>query len=168
VDTGQFVFGILIVVVTAALGSYYAWQQGQTLRRLRSDPSIPDDDRLFFRNQAWRRLVGAVLLLLFAGLFVGMFFLEEPIENIIRLGQEARDQSERPQLDPSQWDFVRLYGGYWIVLLLLVLGIIAIAGYEMFAIRRYSVKHMRRIQDERRAMIARETARLRRERNGHA
>ncbi len=63
---------------------------------------------------------------------------------------------------------MRLYVGYWIVLLLLVLGIIAIAGYELFAIRRYSVEHMRRIQDERRAMIASETARLRRERNGHA
>jgi len=33
VGTGQFVFGVLIVVVTAALGAYYAWRQGQTLGR---------------------------------------------------------------------------------------------------------------------------------------
>ena len=63
---------------------------------------------------------------------------------------------------------MRLYGGSVIVLLLLVLALIGVAGYEIFAIRRYSVQQMRRIQDERRAMIASETARLRRERNGHA
>jgi len=168
VDTGQFVFGILIVVATAALGGYYAWQQWQSLRRLRAEDMTPDDDRRFLRNQAWRRLAGAVLLLLVAGLFVGMFFLEEPILKIERQGDDARAHGESPKPEQSQKEFVRLYVGYWIVLLLLVLGIIAIAGYELFAIRRYSVEHMRRIQDERRAMIASETARLRRERNGHA
>ena len=165
---GQFVFGVLIVVVTAALGAYYAWRQLQTLRRLRADAALPDDERRFLRNQAWRRLAGAVLMLVFAGLFVGIFFLEEPIMQIVRQGEDARAHAETGRLDQSQKDFVRGYFGYVIVLLLLVLGFIAIAGYEIFAIRRYSVRQMRRIQDDRRAMIARETARIRRERNGHA
>ena len=166
--TGQLVFGIVIVVVTAGLGVYYAWRQVQTLRRLRADRAMADDERQFQRSQAWRRLAGAVLMLVFAGLFVGMFFLEEPIMRIVQQGQEARANGETSQLEPSQKDLLREYFGYWIVLLLLVLGFIAIAGYEIFAIRRYSVRQMRRIQDERRQMIASETARLRRERNGHA
>jgi len=169
VGTGQFVFGVLIVVVTAALGVYYAWRQWQTLRRLRADPALPDEERQFQRNQAWRRLAGSVLMLIFAGLFVGWFFVDESVSRIERQGREAVANHEpQPELDPAQRDFMRFSLGYVIVLLLLVMGFIGIAGYEIFAIRRYSVRQMRRIQDERRAMIARETARLRRERNGHA
>ncbi len=165
--TSEIVFSVLIVVVTAALGTYYAWRQAQTLRRLRVDTAMADDERLFQRNQALRRLAGSVLLLLLASLFVGFFFLEGPVTQLIQVGRANVEQhAERPLNDPEK-DFLRLFGGYVIILLLLVLGLIAIAGYEFYAIRRYSVQHMRRIQDERREMIATETARLRRERNGH-
>ena len=166
--TPQIVFGVLIVVATAALGAYYGWRQWQTLRRLRGDATIADDERSFLRHLAWRRLAGSAVLLLFAGLFVGMFFLERPATELLRQGEEARASDEHPELDASQRDFLRFYGGYWIAVLLLLLTIIALAGYEFFVIRRYSVRQLRRIQDERRAMIARETARIRRERNGHA
>lgn len=167
--TSQTIFGVLIVVATAALGAYYAWRQWQTLRRLRADDTLPDDERLFLRNQAWRRLAGSVLMLLFAGLFIGWFFLYEPVSDIERQGEDARANHEpQPELDMWQREVVRFSLGYVIVLLLLVLGFIAIAGYEFYAIRRYSVQHLRRIQDERREMIASETARIRRERNGHA
>jgi hypothetical protein len=168
VGTPQIVFGVLIVVATAALGAYYAWRQWQTLRRLRADAALPDDERLFLRNQAWRRLVGSVLMLIFAGLFVGMFFFEGPASRLAQEGEDRAAQNEKRELNESEKEFVRLYGGYVIVLLLLVLGFIGIAGYEFYAIRRYSVQHLRRIQDERREMIASETARIRRERNGHA
>jgi len=167
-STGKILFGILIVVLTAALGGYYAWRQWQTLSRLRIDRTTPDDERRFLRNQAWRRLFGSVLMLVFAGLFVGWFYLDESVSSIERQGEEARaNQAPQPVLNPTQQEFIRFSLGYVIVLLLLVLGFIAIAGYEFYAIRRYSVQHMRRIQDERREMIATETARLRRERNGH-
>ena len=166
--TGELVFGILIVVVTAALGAYYAWRQWQMLRRLRGDPALADDERQFLRNQAWRRLAGAVLMLLFAGLFVGVFFLEDPASRLQQTGENLVANNERREFNESERHFMHFYGGYVIVLLLLVLGFITIAGYEIFAIRRYSVRQMRRIQDERRAMIASETARMRRERNGHA
>jgi hypothetical protein len=167
VGTAQILFGVVIVAVTGAVGAYYAWRQAQALRRLRVDASLADDERQFQRNQAWRRLVGAVLLLLCAILFVGVLFLEGPAAELVRQGGDAVAHGEQPQMDAAQKDFLRLYGGYVIVLLLLVLGLLGIAGYEIFAIRRYSVRHLRRIQDERRAMIAHETARLRRERNGH-
>jgi hypothetical protein len=168
VGTQQIAFGVLIIFVTAALGGYYAWRQWQTLQRLRGDAAMPDDERLFQRNQAWRRLAGAVLLLLIAGLFIGIFFFEGPTTKLEQEGEANVAHHEQRPLSGLELEFLLYYIGHVIVLLLLVLGLIAIAGYELFAIRRYSVHHMRRIQDERREMIATETARLRRERNGHA
>jgi hypothetical protein len=168
VGTRQIVYGVLIVVVTAGLGGYYAWRQWQTLRRLRADTALDDDERAFQRNQAWRRLAGAALLLLIAGVFVSVLCFEGPAARLVKAGEENAALDEKRPLNEPEKDFVRLYGGSVIVLLLLLLGLIGIAGYEIFAIRRYSVQQMRRIQDERRAMIASETARLRRERNGHA
>ncbi len=163
-------FGILIVMITAGLGGYYAWRQWQTLRRLRADAALEADERAFQRNQAWRRLAGSVLLLLIAGLFVAVLFFQGPADRLVQAGREnaAQAQEEQRGLTAPEKDFMRLWGGTVIALLLLLLGLLGIAAYEIFAIRRYSVRQMRRIQDERRAMIASETARLRRERNGHA
>ncbi len=161
-------FGIAIVAVTAGLGGYYAWRQVQTLRRLRADAALEDEERSFQRNQAWRRLAGAVLLLLIAGVFVAVLLFEGPADRLLQAGRENAEQVEKRGLNGAEKDFMRIWFGTVIVLLLLILGLLGIAGYEIFAIRRYSVRQMRRIQDERRAMIASETARLRRERNGHA
>ena len=40
------------------------------------------------------------------------------------------------------------------------------AFYDMMAIHRFGRRHFRKIQDDRRAMIARQVERLRQERNG--
>ncbi len=167
--TPQLIFGVLIVIATAGLGGYYAWRQWQQLRRLRTESMMPVEDRQFLRNQAWRRLAGAVMMLIFSAMFIGWLCLDVPLTEIMQQGQDARANNEpQPQLDPSQKDVVRFSLAYVIALLLLVLGFLGIAGYEIYAIRHYSMRQLRRIQDERRAMIASETARMRRERNGHA
>ncbi len=165
--TTQTVFGGLIVVVLAAIGSYYAWRSLRTLRSLREAAEMPPDEFRYLRNQAWRRLAGSALMFLVAGLFVGLLALEGPAAALTATGDELQAQNQPRGLDADEKDFVRLYGWQTVILLLVLMAIIGLAGYEFFAIRRYSVRHMRRIQEERRAMIARETARLRAGRNGH-
>jgi magnesium-transporting ATPase (P-type) len=163
----QIIFGILIIVVLVSLALYYGRQQWHTLRTLRAAPEMAPGEYLFLRNQAWRRLAGSVLMLLFAGLFVGMFFLEGPAGQIVAVGETARSETgQRPELDPDQRAFFHYYAAYWTVLMLLLLALIGLAGYELFAIRRFGVQNFRRIQEERRAMIARETARIRGQRDG--
>jgi hypothetical protein len=168
VDIREIAFGVLIVVLTAGLGGYYAWRQWQALRRLRADMTLDAEEVSFQRNQAWRRLAGSVLLLLIAGVFVGVLIFEGFAARLAQMGEVNAALDQKRPLNEPEKDFMRLWGGSVIVVLLLLLGLIGIAGYEFFAIRRYSVRQMRRIQDERREMIASETARLRRERNGHA
>jgi hypothetical protein len=39
----------------------------------------------------------------------------------------ARDRGEQPEPDPDQRLLMKFYGGYWIVILLCVMGLVAIA-----------------------------------------
>lgn len=165
--TTQTVFGVSIVLVLVGLAFYYGWRQRQVLRGLRDAAEMPHDEYSYLRNQAWRRLVGSFLMLILAGLFVGLLFLEGPASELQKLGEELKARDQTREFNPDERSFVRLYGGYTVVLLLVLLVVIGLAGYEFFAIRRFSVQQLRRIQAERREMIARETARLRSERNGH-
>ena len=102
--------------------------------------ALADEEHAFQRNQAWRRLAGAVLLLLIAAVFVGVLLFEVPAARLARVGEINVEQQEQRQLNEPEKEFVRLWGGSVIVLLLLILGLIGIAGYEMFAIRRYSLQ----------------------------
>jgi uncharacterized membrane protein len=164
----QIVLGVAIIVVLVSLSGYYAWRQWQTLRSLRSAAEMAPGEYTYLRNQAWRRLAGSALMLLFAGLFVGVFFFEPRATQLLEIGEAARARNEQAKLDPAQSEFFHFYVGYVIVLLLMLLALIGLAGYELFAIRRFGLQNYRRIQAERRAMIARETARLRSQRNGPA
>ena len=71
-----------------------------------------------------------------------------------------------PDFTPEEKDFLHLWGGLWIAILLLLMAIIFLAAWDLWAIRLYSVREHRKIQADRRAMIERQAARMRRQRNG--
>ena len=60
--------------------------------------------------------------------------------------------------------FTRIYGGYWITCLLLLGTILAMAGIDLMATRRYALMKLRQIQTDRRAMLQRQLERYRQER----
>jgi len=71
-------------------------------------------------------------------------------------------------LDAEQKQFRRWYVGYWISALLLLLAVVCLAGFDLWAIRRYGNRHMQQIRDDRKAMFQEELSRLRSQRNGHS
>ena len=164
----QIVFGILLVILLVALAGYYAWRQVQTLRGLREAQESPPDEQRYLRRRAWRRLFGSLFMVVLAVLLGGMMaFLEKPANELAEFSEAARERGEAPQLDPDQRHFGLLYG-YWIIALLLsLLAMLTMAFFDMLATRRFGLRQFRRIQGDRRAMIEREVARLRQERNGH-
>jgi hypothetical protein len=164
----QIVATLLLIVVLAGLALYYAWRQVQTLRELRHDDNLPPEDRSYLRNQAWRRLVSSALMVVFAALLAGSFRFEWPLQDLVNQGEEAAARNEHPELDPGQKQLVRFAGFYWVAALLVLLGLVGLALFDILAIRRFGQRHFRRIQADRRAMIERQAARLRERRNGHA
>jgi hypothetical protein len=164
----QILFAIVLVTLLLALAGYYAWRQVQTLRGLRDAQESAPDERSYLRRRAWRRLFGSLFMVVVAGLLGGMMlFLEERANELTQIGEAARARGEEPRLDADQRQLTLLYG-YWIIALLLsLLAMLTMAFFDMLATRRFSLGQLRRIQGDRRAMIEREVARYRQERNGH-
>ena len=160
----QILFTALLILVLLALAGYYAWRQVQTLRGLRHDDVMPPEDRRYLRHQAWRRLACSALMVVFAGLLAGSFFVEFRAQDLVDIGDAARARNERPDLDPEQRRFVNFYTLYWVSALLVLLGMMGTALYDLVAIRRFGQRHFRKLQADRRAMIERQAARLRQER----
>ena len=160
----QSIFAAVLVAVLLGLAGYFGRRQLQALRGLRSAEEMLPEDRRYVRNQAWRRLAGSALMVVIAGFFVGAFFVEGPVSDIARQVDDA--PQDREAVVARNRDRLDLWTWYWSAALLALFGLICLAAFDFFAIRRYGLRHYRQIQADRRAMIERQAARLRRERNG--
>jgi hypothetical protein len=164
----QIVFGTALIVVLLALSVYYTGQQVQTLRGLRAAEETDLEERLYLRRQARRRIFGCVLTVLLAVFLAGLLiFLEGPLKKLSDEMEEAETNGEVLELSQEQRSLRKLYAIWNIGLLLTLLAVLAVAGVDYLATRRFGRRQMRRIQADRRAMIERQAARLRQERNGH-
>ncbi len=157
----QTIFGVSLVVMLLFLGGYYAWRQVRNLRALKVLELAAPDDRRDARRQAWRRLINSGFMLLFAGLLVGSFFLESRAQELAEFANAARAQGEEPVFDEEQRAFGQLYRGYWLVSMLVFFAIVVLAAVDVWAIRRTGNRLRRQLQEERRAMIEEQLARLR-------
>jgi hypothetical protein len=131
------------------------------------DESQPREDQVYHRRQAWRRIAGCVLLSSIA-VMISVWFLTGQHERIDKVGDEiqARRAAGDVGLTPEQEGAKQFFAYYWIAILVQLFALVLLGVFEMGAIRRYAIRHSRQIRDDRRAMLERELAALRRERRG--
>jgi hypothetical protein len=171
VDLGklEFFYATLIVVILAGLAGYFGWRQWQALRELRVADHLTAEDRRYEYGKVWRRLASCLLMGALALLFAGAYLLDLN-ERAVELGQHraaAAENGKPPEMSAEQKRFVNFYSVYWTVSVLVLLAILGLAALDLWAIRRYGLRHYRKIQSDRRAMIEQQVAILRRDRNGH-
>ena len=158
-EAAQNVFAFVLAVGVSALLVFYARRQFLTLRRLRTTPEMPLDEMRRELRQSWRRLVSSGLLLLIAALLVvAQIWLEPYVRPLVDRPADQHTAEDRNAI----W----LYAAVWISILVLLFGVVAIAAFDLWAIRRYGKQQHRKLSDDRRAMIARQLRKLREERNG--
>jgi ABC-type Fe3+ transport system permease subunit len=158
--------GICLVAVLLGVAGFYAWRQVLLLRRLRDREYLPSEEDSFLRRQAWRRLINSGLMVVLAGLLTfSLIYLEGRVGKV---AEERKDLTAEnaPKLTPEQEQLVRVWGWMQIAILLLLLTILSLAAVDLFSTRRYARRAYRQLQADRRAMIERQVARLREERNG--
>ncbi len=165
-EQGQLIFGIVIIVLLLGMAGFFGWRQWQTLRDLPLQVELSAEDRRYTRNQAWRRMLCSVLMVVLAALIGLSFYLQEPANQLGLQGQQNRERGDPRPLDPEQQRFFDIYWSFWGGTLLILLAIIVIAGIDFFAIRRYGRRHYRQIQADRRTMLENQIARIRSQRNG--
>ena len=160
----QIVFGSVLVVVLLLLSSYYGWCQFVVLRRLR-DITLPGDEARYEKRKAYRRLVSCGLTLLLGLMLAGVLLWLEPTAQQIADELEGYTAETVPELPPEQKQIVRLWVSSWIVLLVLLLVVVGLAAIDLWSTRRHALQQFRKLQADRRAMIQRQTMRLREERD---
>lgn len=165
----EIIFAALIFIVLFCLALYFGRQQVQTLRWLGTVPDLPPEDQQYVRRQVKLRLIGCGLLVVLGSQVAAayLFGLEDRVRELAQDIQRQRDQGQEIKLDLDQRALRTLYGIYWIAALVVLLGIVFLAAYDIWAIRRYGRRHLRKIHEERRAMLEDHVARMRTDRNGH-
>jgi hypothetical protein len=156
VNLPEFVTGFVLVVALLGLAGYFGRRQFQIRRALAQDREMPAEERGYWMRQTRRRLICSVLMVLFAGFLVGWYFIEPHLPDL-RLAAQQEPDKARPA-----WELVAYY---WIAALLVLFGIFALAGMDFFATARYGMQQKKLLDDERRAALENEAARLRKQRN---
>jgi hypothetical protein len=163
----ELVYAVLIVVVLLGLAGYFAWRQLQTLRNLAKTENLSRDERRFQRAQAVRRLLSSGLMALLAAMLVGSYWVGQE-RHAQELGQaQVKDDGQQRVPDDEDRRFLTQYGTYWVIMVLILLMLVFLAFLDFLSIRRFARQQFRQIRDDRRAMIEREVAELRRLRNGY-
>jgi uncharacterized membrane protein YjgN (DUF898 family) len=158
VSYSELAFGVLLILALLLLAGYFSWQQFKTRRALALDRTTPPEERGFLIRQTRRRLVCSVLMVLFAGFLIGWYFIDPKLRDLSAAAAEQEPGKTHP--------LVELVAYYWILALLVLFGILVLAGMDFFATARFGMHQRKILEIERRAALEIEAARLRKERNG--
>ena len=158
----------VLALILVLVGAYYLRKSILILRRTSPAFEMLPDDRSYLRRQAWRRIVNSCLMFLLATVLVGSYLggMQEKADEIVSGREKATVDGVKPPLTDQQRQFRVVFSAVWISTLALLGTIVVLAGIDLFATRRYALTQLRRIQSDRRAMLERQLAKWRDERDG--
>jgi hypothetical protein len=143
------------------LGTATAYVQVRGLRVLAARKHVPSDEHAYFRNRYRRRLLTGAVLVALGGL-IGGAYLSGMERRADQLGEPRRqadaDPAEKPQMTDAEKRFVRVWGIYWILVLVLVFVLVGLAVIDALATRRYWLTLYRQIKEDHQAKLRRDLA----------
>lgn len=142
-----------------AFGLLSGWYQFRGRAALHDRTHVPSDELAYLRGRYRRRLVTGVLLAVIGGLIAGAFLsgLEPQVDAPIA-SAEANDADPPPELTPEQKSLVKVWGGYWSVVVVLVLVVFGFAFADAMSTRRYALQQYRIIREDHEAKLRRDLA----------
>jgi cell division protein FtsB len=162
----QIVAGAILVVIVIAVAGFFLGRQMQVLRELRRLPPETEEEERHLRRQTYRRIVSSTLLLLLGFLLAtALLYLEGPAQKLAEERANLEVNGEKPELVGAERDFGRLYAVFWIGFLLILMTVVFLTAFDLWATRRHALREHLKIQADRRAMLEQQIARLRQERN---
>lgn len=148
---GQGLFGLALVAGMALIGLWTAWMQGMVLAREPGDTP----GSLFFRAQAVRRMVIALLLVVMGAMLgLAMILLEEPAQAIADMRDKADQAGTTFRLDDSQERFAGIYGGFWLGFFLVFFLLLAALAWDVLCLRAFRLGLRRDLLDLKRRAVS--------------
>lgn len=156
-------FALLLVVLAIA----FAWHNLRALRLLKPKEQMPPEDWRYYRRQSYRRLFGCGLMVLLAALLIGLFFVDQELDQFGDRGEQAQAQGVKPDVAETDKDALSFYLLYTFTVIIVVLVLLGVALIDLMAIRRFGMRHRKRIREDREGLLQRQLSLLRRSKNGH-
>jgi hypothetical protein len=154
------VLALALATALIVLGLLTGWYQARGLHRLAARKHVPSDEYAYFRGRYRRRLLtGAILISI--GALIGGAYLSGMERVADRLGEvrPAADPNEpKPPMTDDEKAFVRFWGVYWILVLVLVFALGSLALIDVLATRRYWLSQYRVLRDDHTAKLRRDLA----------
>jgi hypothetical protein len=154
-STLEMTLGAAFAIATIAVALFFIVSQQHTLRRLRMDNHAPPEVRRFLIRQAVRRTFGCVMLILLALMVLGSLFLDyEPLNRPIH--------ELPPDEQAAAKDALRFLTTYMAILLLVLLAVMILAVFDLWATFRHSIWQQKQLVQEHQAKLEAELAEYRR------
>jgi hypothetical protein len=158
----QTVVGAVLVIALIALAAFFLGRQVQTLLHLRRFPADTDEEDRRLCRQTVRRLVSSGLLLVLGFLLaLALLYLEGPAQQLDDKITARQAAGQQIDLSEADRDFGRLYGWFWIGFLLILMAVVFLTAFDVWATRQFALRERRKIQADRRAMLEQQIDRLR-------
>lgn len=144
-------------------GGVTCWLQLRGWRALRARTHVPSDEFGYLRNRYRRRALTGGLLALVGGLIAGAYLsgLELKVDALTAKGA-ATDPNQpdgaKRDMTPEEKQLVRVWVGYWVVVLVLVFVVIGLAFTDALATRRYAMQQYQVIREDHEAKLRRDLA----------
>lgn len=157
----------VVVGVTVAAAVALGYRQLRVWQWLKQhEVSLSPEDVKYHRWSIGRRLAGCFLLMLLAAMIAGIYVFDiaNGLDDLVALGQQVKGTGQK--MTPDQEAFVYHALRYVACLLLVLMAIFFLVGWDILAIRKYGLRHRHRIREDRRAMLERQLPLLYAERRG--
>ncbi len=167
--SSQQLFLIVLGVGLLLVAGIFGWRQVRMIGWLREQSHLSLEDRIYFRRQVVRRLLGCLLLAILAAQIGGLFYFDlfGRLDQIGAKGDQAKADAEakgikvKPEdLDDQDREFLNFGLTYLMFMALTILVMMLVAIMDVMAIRRYGMRHRRRIREDRQAMLERQLPQL--------
>ena len=148
---------LLLSFTLLLLGGVSAFFQLQGRRELKARKHVPSDEYSYLYGRYRRRLLAAVLMIVAGGMIGGAYLSGmEAAADSIHAGRDA-DGVKQP-IKPDDRDFVRVWGVYWIGVIVLAFLLIGVAITDAWATRRYWLGVYRVLREEHQVKLRRDLA----------
>jgi hypothetical protein len=151
--------GLILATIPVLLGIGAGYRQFATLRRVRSEPYMPDGDRHYFQRQGKRRLAISGLLVL-VGVMIYVYYLSGMDARVDAIPERNKVAEAPPDDAPAQDDrqFTLLVVIYWIVIILIMGVWVWLVLVDLWATRRYWMARYKEIKADHETKLHRDLA----------